>query len=143
MGWSNLANLYSRGPRVDESIALFQKAIEARPHPGLYHGLGLAQMRRAERAQAARDQRSTGEAVVAARRALEQAIALGTRADAPPAFRQQWQAGKTYLLLGQVLLALNERDLARANFERALQLEPAGITADTARKFLSQLGGQP
>lgn len=136
--YSNLGNLYSRGPRVEEGIALFEKALEIRPHPSFHHGLGLAQMRRAERAQAAGNQRAVVQAVVAARFAFEQAIALGTRADAPPAFRQ-WAPAKTHLLLGQVLLTLEQRDLARQHLERALRLEPSGITADTARQFLARI----
>lgn len=136
--YSNLGNLYSRGPRVEEGITLFQKAIDLQPHPSFYHGLGLAQMRRAERAQAAGDQRTVVLAVVAARTAFEDAIALGARPDAPPAFRQ-WEAAKTHLLLGQVLLSLEQRQAAREHLERALALDPSGITAETARQFLARI----
>jgi len=138
MGYGNLANLYSRGPRVDEAIDLFRKAVELRPHPTLYHGLGLALMRKAERAQAANDQATVQSSVVAARAAFERALALGSMPNPPSAF-MQWQPAKTHVLLGQVLVALNERELARQHLELVLQLEPTGLTADTARKYLAMV----
>lgn len=139
MTYSNLGSLLSRGPRVDESIALFQKAIELRQHPTFYHGLGLALMRRAERAQAARDQAMVSSSIVQARQAFERAIALGNLPNAPSAW-EQWQPAKTHLLLGQVLVALGEKDQARRHLQASLQLEPTGLTAETARKFLAMLG---
>lgn len=140
--YSNLGNLYSRGPRVDEAIGYFQKAIELRPHPSFYHGLGLALMRKAERAQASQDARAINAAVAAAREAFEHAITLGSMPNAPSAFNQ-WQPAKTHLLLGQVLVAQGERDLARQHLELVLQLEPTGLTADTAKKYLTMVDRPP
>ena len=142
MTYANLGNLYSRGPRVDEAIDLFHKAAELRPHPTFYHGLGLALMRKAEKAQASQDQRTVTASITEARQAFERALVLGSMPNAPSAFNQ-WQPAKTHLLLGQVLVALGQRDLARQHLQLVLQLEATGLTADTARKFLAMATAPP
>ncbi len=137
MALANLGNLYRREDRVDEAIQSFQKAASVRPHPGIFHGLGLAWMRKAELADQAGDRGATAQSVAAARHALETALALGERQAGDV---RGWEPGKTHILLGQVLLSLGDRQGARAQFEMGLQFEPEGAVAETARRFLRQLG---
>jgi tetratricopeptide (TPR) repeat protein len=121
---------------VDEAIRSFQRAASVRPHPGIFHGLGLAWMRKAELADKAGDREATRRSVLAAREALETALALGER---QPQAAGGWDPGKTHVLLGQVLLSLGERQGARAHFEMGLRFEREGVVAETARRFLNQL----
>lgn len=138
MTYANFGNLYRRLDRVDEAIALFQQGLEVARHPSVYHGLGFALMRRAQLAQMAGDGRAVLAAVRDARDAFERALQLGAvRQDL--AVSQGWEPAKTHMLLGQVLFNLGERDAARRHLEEALRLEPQGMVAETARKFLAQL----
>ena len=139
MTLANLGNLYRRQGRVDDALASFEHAAALARHPLILHGLGFAFMRRAEQAQAAGDQQGVVKAVVAARRAFEQAIELGSGENSPPAFRS-CEPAKTHLLLGQVLASLGDREGARRELKETLRLEPAGLVGDTARKFMETLG---
>ncbi|GIW40611.1 MAG: hypothetical protein KatS3mg076_1188 [Candidatus Binatia bacterium] len=137
MTWANLGNLYRRQGRFDEAVAAFEKAAGIVAHPLVFHGLGFAWMKKAEQAQAAGDARGVWDAVQRARRAFETAVRLGE--SDPRAFRD-WEASKTYLLLGQVLAALGEKEAAKKRLRQALEAGPSELVAETARDFLRSLG---
>ncbi len=139
MTLTNLGNLYRRRDRVDAAVEAFRKAAELRPHPLIYHDLGLALMRQAELAQKAGDQAAVVRAVEAAREALQRALDLGART-ADPALYRGWEPAKTHILLGQVLQSLGRREEARRQFEEGIRLDPQSRVADLARQSLQQLG---
>ena len=140
MTYGNLGNLYRRQGRYDDALQAFDAGLKIGTHPILHHNLGMTLMLKAEQEQRAGDQAAVLRDITKARDAFEQALRLGTAPNAPPAFRQEWDAAKTHSLLGQVLFSMGDRAGARQHLEAALQLQPTGPVADLTRQYLKQIG---
>jgi Flp pilus assembly protein TadD len=140
MTYSNLGNLYRRLDRHDEALQAFAEALKIRPHPVTFHNLGMTLMVKIEKEQRAGDEAAVLRDITSARAAFERALLLGDAPNAPPAFRQEWDAAKTHALLGQVLFSLGDRAGARQHLETALRLQPTGPAADLTRRYLQSIG---
>lgn len=140
MTYSNLGNLYRREGRYDDALQAFQAGLKIGAHPILYHNLGMTLMSKIEQEQRAGDQAAVLRDITQARDAFAEALRIGTAPNAPPAFRQEWNAAKTHTLLGQVLFSMGDRAGARAHLDAALRLEPTGPVADLTRQYLKQIG---
>lgn len=140
MTYSNLGNLYRRQGRYDDALQAFQASLRIGAHPILYHNLGMTLMSKVEQEQHTSDQAAVQRDLTQARDAFQQALRIGTAPNAPPAFRQEWNAAKTHALLGQVLFFMGDRAGAREQLDAGLQLEPTGPVADLTRQFLKQMG---
>jgi len=136
MTYNNLGNLYRRQGRHDEALQAFETGLKIATHPILYHNLGMTLMVKLQE-QRGGDQDA---ALRKARDAFEQALRIGTAPNAPPAFRQEWDAARTHALLGQVLSNMGDRAGATEHLNAALQLEPSGPVADVTRQYLKQMG---
>ena len=136
MTYNNLGNLYRRQGRHDEALQAFETGLKIATHPILYHNLGMTLMVKLQ------EQRGGDQDAVLrkARDAFEQALRIGTAPNAPPAFRQEWDAARTHALLGQVLSNMGDRAGAMEHLNAALQLEPSGPVADVTRQYLKQMG---
>ncbi|MGH3056527.1 MAG: tetratricopeptide repeat protein, partial [Gaiellaceae bacterium] len=139
MTYGNLGNLYRRQGRIDDALQAFESALKIGAHPILYHNIGMTLMVKIEQEQSG-DQAIVLRDITRARDAFEQALRIGTAPNAPPAFRQEWNAAKTHALLGQVLFSMGDRTGAREHLQAALQLEPTGSLADMTRQYLKQMG---
>lgn len=142
MTYSNLGNLYRRQGRIDEARQALETAIQAGPHPGLYHNLGMTMMAATEQAQRAGDQQAVVRNITQARAAFEQALRFENGPNAS-VYMTQWDPAKSHALLGQVLFSLGERDNARQHLETSLKLQPNGAVADTTRQYLQRFASQP
>ena len=140
MTYGNLGNLYRRQGRYDDALQAFEAGLKIGRHPILYHNLGMTLMLKIEQEQHAGDQAVVLRDITRARDAFEQALRIGTAPNAPPTFRQEWDAAKTHSLLGQVLFSMGDRAGAREHLDAALQLEPTGPTADLTRQYRKQIG---
>ncbi|MBI3783454.1 MAG: tetratricopeptide repeat protein [Deltaproteobacteria bacterium] len=138
MALSNLGNVYRRTGRTDEAIDAFESALQAGPHPALYHNLGLTLISKIEKEQRAGDQDGVRRDIVKARQAFESALTFEDKPGAS-AFLQQWSPAKSHSLLGQVLFSLGDVAGARQHLEAALRLEPTGPVADLTRQYMSRL----
>jgi tetratricopeptide (TPR) repeat protein len=138
MTYNQLGNLYRRLARYQEAEEAFETGIKLRPHPTLYHNLGMALMTHLEEEQRQGDQPAMRRDIIRARDAFEQALRLGNLPGAAQGF-PQWDAAKTHALLGQVLFSMGQRDAAREHFETALHLEPTGPVAEVTRQYLRKL----
>jgi hypothetical protein len=128
MTYNNLGNVRLRRGDLDAADAAFTTGLDLYPHPFLYNGRARVAIRRAELAQARGDGAEALRQVRAAGEALTRALAADPR------------DYRNHVLLGQVLFNLGERAAARRHLEMALEIEPRGAVADTARQFLRQLG---
>jgi tetratricopeptide (TPR) repeat protein len=140
MTYSNLGNLYRRQGRYDDALQAFQAGLKIGAHPILYHNLGMTLMVKIEQEQRAGDQAGVLRDITQARDAFQEALRIGTAPNAPPAFRQEWDAAKTHTLLGQVLFSMGDRAGAKEQLDAALRLEPNGPVADLTRQYLKQMG---
>ena len=140
MTYNNLGNLYRRQGRYDDALQAFQAGLKIGAHPIVYHNLGMTLMSKVEQEQHTSDQAAVQRDLTQARDAFQEALRIGTAPNAPPAFRQEWNAAKTRALLGQVLFFMGDSAGARAQLDAALQLEPTGPVADLTRQFLKQMG---
>jgi tetratricopeptide (TPR) repeat protein len=138
MTYNQLGNLYRRLARYQEAEQAFEAGINLRPHPTLYHNLGMALMAHLEEEQRQGDQPAMRRDIARARDAFEQALRLGNVPGAAQGF-PQWDAAKTHALLAQVLFSLGNRAGAREHLETALHLEPAGPAAEVTRQYLRKL----
>ncbi len=143
MAYNNLGILYRRMGRYDESLKAFADGVRIRPHPSLYHNLGMTLIARIEQEQRGGDQDAVTADIVKARAAFEQALKLGTLpapTQASPIIGfPQWDPAKTHNLLGQVLFSLGDRAGAREHLETALRLNPSGPVADATRLYMQRL----
>lgn len=138
MTHNNLGNVYRRMKRYDEAIESFEAALAIAPHPTTYHNLGMTLMQRAEVASRQGDSVRAAASVNGARAAFERALSFARLPGATERYAD-WSMAKTHSLLGQVLLALGDRDGARRELEAALRLEPTGPIAQTTREYLQRL----
>ncbi len=139
MTYGNLGALYRRQGRYDDALQAFDAGLKIRVHPIIYHNVGMTLMVKIEQEQKAGDQAAVLRDITRARDAFEEALRVGTAANAPPAFQQEWNAAKTHSLLGQVLFSMGDRAGAREHLDAALQLEPTGPVADLTRQYLKQI----
>jgi len=138
MTYNALGNLYRRLGRYEDAARALEAGIQMRPHPTLYHNLGMTLMMQLEDAQRRGDQATLARDIVRARDAFETAIRLGTSGVSAHGF-PQWDAAKTHALLGQVLFSIGDRAAAREHLETSLRLEPSGPVADVTRRYLQSL----
>ncbi len=127
MNYNNYGNLYLRRNQLAAAETAYRSGLQLYQHAFLYSGLGRVEIRRAEQAQADGNAEQAMQHVRQAREYLERAVTLDAR------------DFKSRVLLGQVLFNLGEKAGARQQFESALQIEPRGAVADSARRFLSRL----
>jgi hypothetical protein len=140
MTYGNLGNLYRRQGRYDEALRAFETGLKSAPHPILYHNLGMTLMVKIETEQRGGEQEAVQRDITKARDAFAQALRIGTAPNAPPAFRQEWDAAKTHALLGQVLYSMGDRAGAKEHLDAALRLEPTGPVAELTRQYRKQMG---
>ena len=138
MTYNEMGNLYRRRARYQEAEQAFEAGIRLRPHPTLYHNLGMALMAHLEEEQRQGDQSAMRRDIVRAREAFEQALRLGSFSGAAQGF-PQWDAAKTHALLGQVLFSIGQRDAAREHLATALRLQLTGRLAEVTRQYLQKL----
>jgi tetratricopeptide (TPR) repeat protein len=138
MTYNEIGNLYRRLARYQEAEQALEAGIRLRPHPTLYHNLGMALMAHLEEEQRQGDQAAMRRDIVRAREAFEQALRLGNLPGAAQGF-PQWDPSKTHALLGQVLFSMGQRDAAREHFTTALRLQPTGPLAEITRRYLDKL----
>lgn len=138
MAYNDLGNVYRRRGRYLEAEQAFEAGIQIRPHPMLYHNLGMALMAHLEEEQRQGDEAAIARDIVRARTAFENALQLGARGAGPAGF-PQWEPAKTHALLGQVLFSLGDRTGARQHVEASLRLQPSGPIADLNRRYMRRL----
>jgi len=132
--YNQLGLVYRRREQFNDAATAFQSGLAIASHPMLFHNLGLTLMAKAELDQRRGDKAAVAVDVRQARDALESALKT-------PAGQNtlEWDPAKTHALLGQVLIALNERSAAREHLETALRLQPTGPAADVTRSQLRQI----
>lgn len=138
MTYNEIGTLYRHMARYSEAENAFETGIKIRPHPILYHNLGMALMSHLEEEQRQADRAAVARDITRARDAFERALRLGDIAGSEQGF-PQWDAAKTHALLGQVLFSLGDRAAAREHLETALRLEPNGPVADITRRYMQRL----
>lgn len=136
---NDLGILYRRQGRYEDAERAFEAGIRFRPHPTLYHNLGMTLMAHLELEQQQGDQPAMVRDIARARTAFEDALRLGDLGATSSQGFPQWDAAKTHALLGQVLFSIGDRSGARDHLETALRLEPTGPTAEITRRYMQKL----